>query len=68
MPFCFWIALVFEFLHGIPKTFLCSMSALLVKTVLMLDALQLLIVVCRDIDVFGTKTLYPLNILYNLYP
>jgi hypothetical protein len=34
--------LVFEFLLGISETFLCSVSALLVKIVLMLDVPQLL--------------------------
>jgi hypothetical protein len=38
----FWKLLVFDFLFGISKTFLCSMSALLVKTILLLDALQIL--------------------------
>jgi hypothetical protein len=35
--------LVFMFLLGISETFLCSMSALLVKIVILLKALQLLI-------------------------
>jgi hypothetical protein len=38
----FWIPLFFEFLLGISETVLSSMSALLVKIVLRLDALQLL--------------------------
>jgi hypothetical protein len=37
----FWKLLLFEFLLGVSDKFLCSMSAVLLKTVLLLDALPL---------------------------
>jgi hypothetical protein len=38
----FWKLMIFEFLVGISETFLCPIFALLVKTILLLDVLQLL--------------------------
>jgi hypothetical protein len=52
----FWKLLLFEFLLGISETFLCSMSALQVK-VATLSRCASAAVVCRDVDVFGTKIL-----------
>jgi hypothetical protein len=46
------------------ETFLCSVSALQLKTVLLLDAHQLLMLVCRDFDVFKQIS-FPVDIFYN---
>jgi hypothetical protein len=54
----FWVPLLFEFRVGIrvSGTFLCSMSVLLVKIVLLLGWGTVANVICRDADVFGIKT------------
>jgi hypothetical protein len=62
----FWIPLVFEFLLGISETFLRSMSALLVKIILLLDALQLLMLFIGT-QMYLEQKLCLLNIFYNLY-
>jgi hypothetical protein len=54
--------LVFESLLGISETFLCSMSAVLVK-IPSARCTSTANVVCRDVDVFGTKTVSLIYIL-----
>jgi hypothetical protein len=51
----FWKPLVFESLLGISKTFICSMSALLVKIIFLLDAHQLLMLLLGRRWRFGNK-------------
>jgi hypothetical protein len=56
LPFC--ILLVFEFLLGISETVFCSVSAVRVNIVLLLDVLQLLMLFAGTLMyVFGTKVL-----------
>jgi hypothetical protein len=62
----FWKPLVFEFLLGISGISLCSMSVCSPgKTVLLLDALQLLVLFAGT-HVYLEEKLCLLNILYNL--
>jgi hypothetical protein len=58
----FWKLLVLEILLGLSETetFLCSMTALLVKIVLLLVALQLLMLL---VDIYGTKSMSLKHIL-----
>jgi hypothetical protein len=46
---------VSDFLLGRSETFLYLVSAFLQKIVLLLDAFQLLMSFCMDVDVFGNK-------------
>jgi hypothetical protein len=54
--------LVFQFLIGISETFLCSMSALLLKIVL-LDGLQLLMLFAGTLTYLRDETLSLFRIL-----
>jgi hypothetical protein len=47
----------FYILLGISENSLCSMSSVLVKTVFIPAAFQLLVLFCMDVDVFRAKTL-----------
>jgi hypothetical protein len=53
------------FLLGISKTFIYSVSVLLVKTVLLLDLLQLLKLFVRTLTYFGLRV-FLIDILYNV--
>jgi hypothetical protein len=59
----FWKLLVFVSLLGISETFLCSMFALQLKTVLLLDVLQLLMLSAGTL-VSLEIIMFPLNIIY----
>jgi hypothetical protein len=52
--FVIWKLLIFKYLLGISEAFHCSLSALQVKMFLY-NITSISNVVCRDIDVFGTK-------------
>jgi hypothetical protein len=49
------LLLLLLFLIGITETFYCSMSARGEKIVPLLDVHQLLMLFCRDVDVFGAR-------------
>jgi hypothetical protein len=51
----FWKLLVFEFLLGVSQNFVCSVSVFLAKTVILLDALQLLVLFVGTLIYFEPK-------------
>jgi hypothetical protein len=59
----FWKLLVFESLLGASGTFLCSVFALKLKTVLLLDALQLLMLSAETLISLEDR-MFPLLIFY----
>jgi hypothetical protein len=59
----FWKLLVFVSLLGTSETFLCSMFALQSKTVLLLDALKLLMLFAGTLISLEDK-MTPMNIFY----
>jgi hypothetical protein len=61
----FWKLFVFELLLGIIKNFLCSMSALLAKIVLLLDARQTLMSFVGKLTYLEPKQF--ILIIFNLY-
>jgi hypothetical protein len=61
----FWKLSVFESLLGISETFLCSISAHQLKTVLLLDAHQLLMLSAGTLMMYLKHILFPLDIFYN---
>jgi hypothetical protein len=61
----FWKLLVSEFLLGISETLHCSMSALQVKTVPLLDAHQLLMLFARRL-MYSEPEMFTLIVCYNM--
>jgi hypothetical protein len=64
-PLPFWKLLVSEFLIGISETLLCSMSALQVKIVSLLDVHQLLMLFAGTLTYLEPET-FTLIIFYNI--